>query len=293
MKRRKFTRTFIPNVRSKDPKLALLLLPALFFSWQVNSEMHCGYDGEMEVCVVYGDPPPPPPDIPPVDEPEPGDGDDNDDGGGGSGGNSNNNEPAEHPDREECWENITGYSVPYVTKDWGWRQKSNGTWDFHPAWDIGVNRERGHAAESIANVTILETGYDGNNGNYIEMEVNGSGEFIKYIHLDSIASGVNEGEHFRTGDTLGVVGDTGKADGIHLHVTIWESIALYESRWSGDQHANKYYNSVRPEDFFDSRVCGMGNQVSNNNDSYNPPSGSTPNIKNNIELYVEEWKWKS
>lgn len=132
-----------------------------------------------------------------------------------------------------CWENATTKGLPEVSSDFGWRYLS-GTADFHVGWDIGVDRESGHEALSIANVKILNTGDDTYNGSWVEMEVIGTGEFIKYIQLDSVSTGVDRGYEYFTGETLGVIGNTGRSSGgIHLHMAIWDSASVYNGRPRG------------------------------------------------------------
>jgi murein DD-endopeptidase MepM/ murein hydrolase activator NlpD len=63
-------------------------------------------------------------------------------------------------------------------------------------------------------------------GNYIVIDGEDEGYDYAYMHLRD-ASLVNEGDHVYTGQPIGFVGDTGHADGCHLHFEVWKAPGWY------------------------------------------------------------------
>src|SRR5436189_101946 len=64
-------------------------------------------------------------------------------------------------------------------------------------------------------------------GNYIVIDQKGSGEGNMYAHL-SAPSPLQIGDHVRTAQYIGNVGDTGDATGCHLHFEAWSAPGWYE-----------------------------------------------------------------
>jgi len=69
--------------------------------------------------------------------------------------------------------------------------------------------------------------WDDNAGNYIVIDGKGTPSDFAYMHLAE-ATPLKEGELVRTGQPIGVVGDTGDASGCHLHFEIWGAPGWYE-----------------------------------------------------------------
>ena len=69
--------------------------------------------------------------------------------------------------------------------------------------------------------------YDGNAGNYIVIDGKGTPNDFAYMHLAE-PSPLKEGETVRTGQPIGIVGDTGDAQGCHLHFEMWGAPGWYE-----------------------------------------------------------------
>jgi len=69
--------------------------------------------------------------------------------------------------------------------------------------------------------------YEANAGNYIVIDGKGTGNDFMYAHLAE-PSPLRAGETVRTGQPIGIVGDTGDASGCHLHFEIWEAPGWYE-----------------------------------------------------------------
>jgi murein DD-endopeptidase MepM/ murein hydrolase activator NlpD len=69
--------------------------------------------------------------------------------------------------------------------------------------------------------------YEANAGNYVVMDGKGSSNDFMYAHLAE-PSPLQVGETVRTGQPIGIVGDTGDASACHLHFEIWGAPGWYE-----------------------------------------------------------------
>ena len=68
--------------------------------------------------------------------------------------------------------------------------------------------------------------YHSRAGHYIVIDGDDAGYDYAYMHMRD-ASLVDKGEHVYTGQPIGFVGDTGHADGCHLHFEIWKAPGWY------------------------------------------------------------------
>ncbi len=75
--------------------------------------------------------------------------------------------------------------------------------------------------------TVQYAGYQYAAGNYIVIDGKGTGLDFMYAHLAE-PSPLKTGEPVRTGQPIGVVGDTGDATACHLHFEIWTAPGWYE-----------------------------------------------------------------
>jgi len=75
--------------------------------------------------------------------------------------------------------------------------------------------------------TVQYAGYQYAAGNYIVIDGKGTGFDFMYAHLAE-PSPLKTGEAVRTGQPIGIVGDTGDAVGCHLHFEIWTAPGWYE-----------------------------------------------------------------
>jgi murein DD-endopeptidase MepM/ murein hydrolase activator NlpD len=75
--------------------------------------------------------------------------------------------------------------------------------------------------------TVQYAGYQSAAGNYIVIDGRGTGYDFMYAHLAE-PSPLQTGETVRTGQPIGVVGDTGDAQGCHLHFEMWTPPGWYE-----------------------------------------------------------------
>jgi murein DD-endopeptidase MepM/ murein hydrolase activator NlpD len=74
--------------------------------------------------------------------------------------------------------------------------------------------------------TVKYNGFQGRAGNYLVIDNDDVATDYGYMHLRDKAL-VAEGEHVATGQLVGYVGDTGDADGCHLHFEIWTEPGWY------------------------------------------------------------------
>ncbi|HEU4735977.1 MAG TPA: peptidoglycan DD-metalloendopeptidase family protein [Solirubrobacterales bacterium] len=75
--------------------------------------------------------------------------------------------------------------------------------------------------------TVQYSGYQYAAGNYVVIDGRGTTLDFMYAHLAE-PSPLQTGDQVRTGQPIGVVGDTGDASGCHLHFEIWTAPGWYE-----------------------------------------------------------------
>ncbi|MCW3040789.1 MAG: Peptidase [Solirubrobacterales bacterium] len=74
--------------------------------------------------------------------------------------------------------------------------------------------------------TVKFQGFQGAAGNYVVIDGAGTGTDYVYMHLKAPAT-VVKGATVYTGQPIGEVGDTGDADGCHLHMELWSAPGWY------------------------------------------------------------------
>ena len=74
---------------------------------------------------------------------------------------------------------------------------------------------------------VQYSGYHAAAGNYLVIDGKGTTSDFMYAHLAE-PSPLQAGETVRTGQPIGIVGDTGSAEGCHLHFEIWTAPGWYE-----------------------------------------------------------------
>jgi murein DD-endopeptidase MepM/ murein hydrolase activator NlpD len=74
---------------------------------------------------------------------------------------------------------------------------------------------------------VRYSGYQGSAGNYLVIDGKGTGFDTAYMHLLE-PSPLQENDVVRTGQPIGLVGETGNAAGCHLHFEIWTAPGWYE-----------------------------------------------------------------
>ncbi len=75
--------------------------------------------------------------------------------------------------------------------------------------------------------TVQYAGYEGNAGNYVVIDGKGTGFDFMYAHLAE-PSPLHTGDSVRTGQPIGIVGETGDATACHLHFEIWTAPGWYQ-----------------------------------------------------------------
>jgi len=75
--------------------------------------------------------------------------------------------------------------------------------------------------------TVQYSGFEANAGNYVVIDGKGTGLDFMYAHLAE-PSPLKTGEPVRTGQPIGIVGETGDATACHLHFEIWTAPGWYE-----------------------------------------------------------------
>lgn len=74
---------------------------------------------------------------------------------------------------------------------------------------------------------VQYAGFEGNAGNYLVIDGKGTGVDFMYAHLAE-PSPLQTGDTVRTGQPVGIVGETGDATACHLHFEMWSTPGWYE-----------------------------------------------------------------
>jgi murein DD-endopeptidase MepM/ murein hydrolase activator NlpD len=83
---------------------------------------------------------------------------------------------------------------------------------FHTGVDIKA--KRGESIKATATGTVLEASYNGDYGHMVEIK-NGNGFTTRFAHLQSYK--VKVGDKVKRGQIVGIVGNSGRSTGAHLH----------------------------------------------------------------------------
>jgi murein DD-endopeptidase MepM/ murein hydrolase activator NlpD len=75
--------------------------------------------------------------------------------------------------------------------------------------------------------TVQYAGYEGSAGNYVVIDGRGTPYDAAYMHLAE-PSLLRTGDPVRTGQPIGIVGETGDATACHLHFELWTGPGWYE-----------------------------------------------------------------
>jgi murein DD-endopeptidase MepM/ murein hydrolase activator NlpD len=119
--------------------------------------------------------------------------------------------------------NALAAATPSIWPAHGWlssgmgnrRDPVTGGRDFHPGLDIAG--DRGQPVYSTAAGRVTHVGYQGAYGNLIVVD-HGFGLETKYGHLSRFS--VKTGQQVKRGDVLGLIGNTGRTTGSHLHYEV-------------------------------------------------------------------------
>ncbi|URN94871.1 MAG: peptidoglycan DD-metalloendopeptidase family protein [Candidatus Pristimantibacillus lignocellulolyticus] len=120
--------------------------------------------------------------------------------------------------REEvdAYPNLWPTSATQITSGFGYRSDPfSGQSRFHAGIDIAG--KKGDTIFSAADGEVIETGYDNQYGRYIIISHLHDLQTI-YMHLETIIA--SEGDTVVRGEKIGLMGNTGKSTGTHLHFQI-------------------------------------------------------------------------
>ncbi len=107
---------------------------------------------------------------------------------------------------------------PYVISSrFGWRNLF-GKREFHKGLDI-TGTGLGSPIFAIQNGEVIQAGYNGSMGNYIIINHN-NGYYSIYMHLSEILDDIKQGATVTKGQSIGLMGSTGRSTGTHLHLGI-------------------------------------------------------------------------
>lgn len=112
-----------------------------------------------------------------------------------------------------------------------------GTMKFHEGMDFSA--PPGTPVYATADGTVYSSGWNGAYGNMIEID-HGFNYTTRYAHLSKLIA--RNGQQVKRGDLIGLVGNTGKSTGPHLH---------YEVRYRGapQNPVNYYFYDLSPEQY--------------------------------------------
>ena len=127
----------------------------------------------------------------------------------------------------------------YITSPFGYREsietKAGITNTFHNGCDYGTHGEKWEQY-AIESGKIIESGTDNDGANFILVFYPRINIKLLHYHLDKIY--VKRGQNVNEGTLLGLTGQTGKATGIHLHLSLIDNLGNYI-----DPHIYEYEKS--------------------------------------------------
>ncbi len=108
-----------------------------------------------------------------------------------------------------------------ITSHYGYRfHPIRKTRHLHNGVDIaGVSSKNIFAIQGGTVISAQPSGYNGGAGKNIKID-HGNGYVSWYMHLSKV--GVKKGERVEKGQVIGIMGRTGSATGIHLHLTVYK-----------------------------------------------------------------------
>ena len=109
----------------------------------------------------------------------------------------------------------------YLTSPFGYRKsfntKAGSTSNYHSGSDYGTNGQK-IPQYAVENGVILSAGTDGYGGKYAWVKYPRLNVKMLHYHLDSVK--VKAGQNVSKGTLIGYTGMSGKATGVHLHLSI-------------------------------------------------------------------------
>ena len=118
-----------------------------------------------------------------------------------------------------------------ITSDFGLRGQISGV-AADTTNHTGIDLIGDQKIKAIADGTVVACGKDSYGGNAIYVAIQHADEYVSiYYHLASYS--VEKGDEVKQGEQIGIMGKTGYATGVHLHLEIrdcWKGI-LYHKNW--------------------------------------------------------------
>ena len=106
----------------------------------------------------------------------------------------------------------------YISSQYGYRNDPfTGKRAFH--WGIDIVTAEGNPVVATADGTVIKRGYDKISGYYIKISHPRQGYVTMYCHLLKEFK-VKNGQNVKRGQTIGLVGSTGKSNGPHVHYEV-------------------------------------------------------------------------
>ncbi len=131
----------------------------------------------------------------------------------------------------------------YVTSNFGGRDFD----EFHYGIDVSSSNRYNTKVYPIAAGVIYFVGYDIYGAKLVRIAHNYNGKIVgsTYVHLASFAPGIYEGQVVSANDYIGIMGETGNAYGIHLHLEVSDCPYMYagSSCYSWSSYINHLRNS--------------------------------------------------
>lgn len=117
---------------------------------------------------------------------------------------------------QEAFEPVYAFPLAecVITSSYGERTKDDGTEEFHKGTDFAA--ESGEPIYSITDGTVITAEESTSYGKYVVVRQND--ETFLYAHCSELC--VSKGDSVHKGDMLAKAGETGDADGVHLHLEI-------------------------------------------------------------------------
>jgi murein DD-endopeptidase MepM/ murein hydrolase activator NlpD len=108
-------------------------------------------------------------------------------------------------------------STRFISSYRGWR------WGrMHRGVDYAGDGVNDKPVSIIKSGKVVTAGYDPGGGGYIVVIQHNDGTMSKYFHLKEGSIKVRDGENISPGRVIGIVGNTGRSTGTHLHFEVWK-----------------------------------------------------------------------
>ncbi len=98
---------------------------------------------------------------------------------------------------------------------------------------------------TVGDGVVIETGYNGGNGNYVKVKHNAT-YTTQYLHMSRIAKGIRNGARVSQGQIIGYVGSTGLATGPHVCFRFWKNgkqVDPLREKYQSSAPINKKYKA--------------------------------------------------